>query len=78
MQACMKLLHNQQVVDNLQVVLDSCKKKVAPTTKIKDVHKIYKQKRRTGREMWLTTQIGDYEMEKVILDLGSDANVLPK
>ena len=44
----------------------------------KDVHKLYKSKKRTGREMWLTAQIGDYEMDQVILDLGSDANVLPK
>ena len=28
--------------------------------------------------MQLTAQIGDYEMDQVILDLGSDANVLPK
>ena len=27
--------------------------------------------------MWLTAQIGDYEIDQVILDLGSDANVLP-
>jgi len=28
--------------------------------------------------MTLTAQIGDYEMDQVILDLGSDPNVLPK
>ena len=28
--------------------------------------------------MRLTAQIGDYEMDQLILDLGSDANVLPK
>ena len=28
--------------------------------------------------MQLLTHIGDYEMDQVILDLGSDANVLPK
>lgn len=28
--------------------------------------------------MQLTVQIGNYEMDKVILDLGSDENVLPK
>jgi len=28
--------------------------------------------------MRLTTQIGDYEMDQVILDLGSNANILPK
>lgn len=33
---------------------------------------------RTGREMRLTAQIGEYEMDQVILDLGSDVNVSPK
>ena len=28
--------------------------------------------------MWLTAQICDYEMDQVILDLGSDVNALPK
>lgn len=28
--------------------------------------------------MWLTAQIGDYEMDQSILDLCSDANVLPR
>jgi len=28
--------------------------------------------------MRLATQIGEYEMDQVILDLGSDVNVLPK
>lgn len=28
--------------------------------------------------MRLTAQIGDYEMDQVVLDLGSDTNVLPK
>jgi len=28
--------------------------------------------------MRITAQIGEYEMDKVILELGSDANVLPK
>ena len=31
-----------------------------------------------GREMHMTAQIGGYEMDQVILDLGSYANVLPK
>eukprot|EP00253_Pinus_taeda_P026519 PITA_26519 len=33
---------------------------------------------RTRREMRLTAQIGEYEMDQVILDLRLDANVLPK
>jgi len=42
------------------------------------VRKIGKHKARTGREMRLTAQIGEYEMDQVILDLGLDANILPK
>ena len=43
----------------------------------KDVHKLYSSKKCTGREMRLTAQIRDYEMDQVILDLGLDGNVLP-
>ena len=42
------------------------------------VQKLGKHALQSGWEMWLTTQIGEYEMDQVILDLGSDANVLPK
>jgi len=31
-----------------------------------------------GKEMRFTAQIGEYDMDKIILDLGSDANMLPK
>jgi len=42
------------------------------------IRKISKHKTRTGHEMRLTTQIGDYEMDQAILDLGSNANMFPK
>ena len=42
------------------------------------VNNIYKNKKRTSREMCMNAHIGAYEMDQVILDLGSDANVLPK
>jgi hypothetical protein len=35
-------------------------------------------KKRTSREFRLSVQIGEYDMDNVILDLGSDVNVLPK
>ena len=68
----MKLLCNQQAVENLE----SCAGKSNPVTKIKDVQKLYEQKGRTSREMRLTAQVGENEMDQVILDLGSDVNVL--
>ena len=39
---------------------------------------MHSYKKHTGREMRLTAQIRDYEMVQVILDIGLDANVLPK
>ena len=78
MQACMKLLRNPKAVDNLQELIDSFIARPNLTLEVKDVHKLYRYKKHIGREMRLNTQIGDYEMSQVILDLGSDANVLPK
>ena len=43
----------------------------------KAVHQI-KKYIRTGREMRLNAQIGDYDMDEVILDLGSEVNVFTK
>ena len=43
----------------------------------KAVHQI-KKYIRTGKERRLNAQIGDYEMDEVILDLGSEVNVLTK
>lgn len=42
------------------------------------VRKIGKHKAQIGYNMRLTAWIGDYEMDQVILDLGSDANLLSK
>ena len=42
------------------------------------VRKTGKHKVTTRREMRLTAQIGDYEIDQVILDFGSDVNVFPK
>lgn len=48
------------------------------TEKPRVVRKIGRHKTRTGHEMRLTAEIGEYEMDQVILDLWLDANVLPK
>ena len=36
------------------------------------------QKRKTCKEMRMNIHIGDYEVDLVILDLGSDVNILTK
>ena len=78
LQACLKLLRNPKTIENLQALMNNCATQPDLTPGTKDVHKLYRYKKCTGREMRLTAQIGDYEMDQVILDLGSDANVLPK
>jgi hypothetical protein len=35
-------------------------------------------RKRTNKEFRLSVQIGQYDVDNVILDLGSDVNVLPK
>jgi hypothetical protein len=37
-----------------------------------------RKKRRTSREFRLNANIGDFNMGDIILDLGSEVNVLPK
>jgi len=70
----MKLLQNQKVVQGLQELITRSAEFSEPHV----VRRIGRHALRTGREMRMTMQIGDYEMDQVILDLGSDANILPK
>ena len=65
LQACLKLLHNPQAVENLQALMHNCASQPNLIPGTKDVHKLYRYKKRTGREMGLTTQISDYEMDQV-------------
>ena len=73
LQSCMKLLRNQNALKELQKVLA-----VIDPQRGFDQEKTVSHVRRTGREMRLNVQIGEYDMTDVILDLGSEVNVLPK
>lgn len=71
---CLKLLRDDWVVRGLHEVIN----KRIGWGELRAVKKIGRHASWTSREMRLTVKIGDYEMDQVILDLGSDANVLPK
>jgi hypothetical protein len=43
----------------------------------REVHKISK-KRRTNKELHLNAQIGEYDIDYVVLDLGLEVNVMTK
>lgn len=70
----MKLLHDNKAIKGLQELITRC----IGSGEFHIVQKLGKHAFHTGREMRLMAQIGRYEMDRVILDLGSDVNVLPK
>lgn len=78
LQICVKLLRNQKVFEGLQEMIDSCANKEVPQSDLRAVKNLHWHKKRMGKEMRFTAQIGEYDMDKIILDLGSDANMLPK
>lgn len=61
-------------LQNLLEQLD--KKKVEPVAD-RTINQLQHRKR-TGRKLRLSAQIGNYDMDYIILDLGSDVNVLTK
>ena len=69
----MKLLRNQNALKELQKVLA-----ITDPQRGVDQEKTVSHVRRMGREMRLNVHIGEYDMTDVILDLGSEVNVLPK
>ena len=78
LETCMKLLRDSKVVKGLQELINKCAGKQNIPEGPRIVRKIGKHKARTRHEMRLTVQIGEYEMDQVILDLGLDVNVFPK
>ena len=77
LRSCLKLLRNQKAVEELQKVIDQCQQSPSLSNTQRAIHHIMGHTR-TGREMRVTVQIGLYEMDEVILDLGSEVNVLTK
>ena len=69
----MKLLRNQNALNELQKVIASCEPQ-----RSSDRGKTVNRVRRTRREMRLHAQIRDYDMTDIILDLGSEVNVLTR
>ena len=75
--SCLKLLRDEQALLKMQNLIYKCEQPISLATANKAVHHI-KKYIQTGREMRLSAQIGDYDMDEVILDLGFEVNVLTK
>lgn len=74
----MKLLCDSRVVKGLQELIKKCGGMDNAFDGQHVVRKISRHKTRTECDMRLTMQIGEYEMDQVIFDLGSNVNVFPK
>jgi hypothetical protein len=74
---CTKLIQDESVVQELQNLIKQYKLgKIDPLLN-REVHQIGK-KRRENKELHLNSQIGEYEIYYVVLDLGSKVNVMTK
>jgi len=74
LETCMKLLCDNKVVKGLQELITRCMGLGEPCV----VQKMGKHILCTRTETRLKAYIGEYEMDQVTMDLGSDMNLLPK
>jgi hypothetical protein len=74
---CLKLIQDENVVQELHNLIRQYELgKVDPLLN-RAIHQIGK-KRRTNKELHLNAQIGEYDINYVVLDLGSEVNVMMK
>jgi hypothetical protein len=77
LQSCVKLLNDPSSVKILQNILERCSIETEGKLEQKIVNHLH-TRRRTSREFRLNANIRDFNMGDIILDLGSEVNVLPK
>jgi hypothetical protein len=74
---CIKLVQDESIVQELQNLIRQYELgKIDPLLN-REVRQVGK-KRRTNKELHLNAQIREYEIEYVVLDLGSEVNVMTK
>jgi hypothetical protein len=72
--SCVKLLNENNSLQILRCLLEKCNSREEWVNTVNQVCK----KRRTSREFKLNSNIGDFNMGDIILDLRSEVNILPK
>ena len=69
--SCLALIHDKDDVIELKTVVEETVEDLRPDKRVNHI----KRKLKTGRELRMTTHIGDYDMDYIILYLGSDVNI---
>jgi hypothetical protein len=77
LQSCVKVLSDPSSMKILQNILEKCSNETEEKIEPKTINHLH-TRRRTSREFRLNDNIGDFNMGDIILDLGSEVNVLPK
>jgi hypothetical protein len=72
-----ELMRDKTALSMLYNMIDHCTKGRDTTVAQRMVSHVLRRKRTNG-EFKFNAQIGEYDVDNVILDLGSDVNVLPK
>jgi hypothetical protein len=74
---CINLIKDERAIQELQNLIKQYEiGRIVPLLN-KAVHQV-SRKRRTNKELHLNAQIGDYDINYVVLDLGSEVNVMTK
>jgi hypothetical protein len=77
LRSCIEIIKYETALNALYEMIDHCRQgRETPITQ-RVVNQVLHRKRPNG-EFILSVQIGEYDVDIVILDLGSDVNVLPK
>jgi hypothetical protein len=74
---CVKLIQDESTAQELQNLIRQYELGKLDPLLNREVHQIIK-KRRTNKELHLNSQIGKYDTDYVVLDLGSEVNVMTK
>jgi hypothetical protein len=77
LQSCVKVLNDPSSIKILQNILERCSIEMEGKLEQNTINHLH-TRRRTSREFRLNENIGDFNMGHIILDLGSEVNVLPK
>ena len=74
---CIKLIQDDNAIQELQNLIRQYELGNIYPLLNREVHRITK-KRRKNKELHLNSQIGEYDIDYVVLDLGSEVNVMMK
>ena len=70
--SCLALIQDKDALAELEALIETLSEEDQPANKVNSV----KTKFKMGHELRMSAQIGDYDMDYIILELGSVVNIL--